>query len=162
MAYFTWAEVATRAGGEKRFRDAVMAGHSDTSDDHPWFDRMNDVVSRKIDAQLQLAGLAYPLETPIADHDLRMNGIDYLIGKLSETSDKRAQWMADLQESGLAYIMSIGAGDTPVLAAEDAEDQTETQGQILGSYYRDHQFDIAHPDATIHDVFPDLGPSWRR
>lgn len=162
MAYFTWAEVAARVpGGEGHLRSEVMAGHSDTADSHPWFDKMNAAVSREIDAQLERAGISTPLSTPIADAALNMHGIDYLIGKLSEANNRRAQWMADLQEAGLAYIMGIGEGSTPVLGSEDSEDQTETQGLILGSYYRDPQFDIADPEATIHDIFPDLAPGRR-
>jgi hypothetical protein len=167
MPYVTWSEAEEYALGPTRFRDEVMAGHVDTAQSHPFFDRQLRAVEIEVDQALDAGGYDHPLDTPITDEALRNAILGLLIGKLTATNSSKQQWMRDVETAGKALLSQIRAGEWAVVGAveDDAASEESTGIGMIDSMYGDDapQFDIGNPYATTHDVFrPLAAPRYRR
>lgn len=158
MPYATFPEVAAEVKGVKQLK-ALLEGHAediaaDDDDEHPFFDAQSVVAQQLVDAALERAGYASPLEEPLTDLALRRAFAAIVVGLITQTDDNRQAWVNEFEKWGLDYINRIAEGTQPVIGAEVDED--DSFAAVFGTHVDEPVFDLGDPYATAHSVFADL------
>jgi hypothetical protein len=161
VPYVTYAEVAAELKGEARLKD-LLEGHAEDleaapNEAHPYFDSQEALAARMIDAALNEAGYATPLdaEAPI-DPILKKVAAALLTDLLSKSQSNREPWIDAFATWGNEQLELIRSGQLLVIGAEESPepfDDSEVEGTLADQPLFD-RLDLRSP---VLSVFPPLG-----